>query len=124
MIRAFCLALLLLIFSCKEEESIPEYVLSPEDFAIVLTEVHVAESIVRLGYHRGNDSLYLKDSVYASALKKVNSNQIEFDSNLAYYLKDPKELERIYDIVLANLSQRTATLKKKHASQYPEDSIP
>ena len=107
--------------ACEEEEKIPDNILSKEKFTEALTEVQIAESIVRLGYHRYPDSLYRNDSIYSSAFRKLKITQAIFDSNMNYYLSRPVELEKIYDQVIVNLSTRTAELKVKEVS-VPQDS--
>ncbi|KAA3642650.1 MAG: DUF4296 domain-containing protein [Bacteroidetes bacterium] len=110
---AYLLALFLFFSACEEEEKLPDYLLSEERFTEVLTEVQIAESIVRLGYHRYPDSLYRNDSIYGAAFRKMEISQAIFDSNMNYYLDHPKQLAKIYDQVLINLSTRTAELKAK-----------
>lgn len=101
------------LFSCESEEKKPDYVWSEERFTEVLTELQMAESVVRLGYNRLPDSLYLNDSIYNAAFRKVNTNKVEFDSNMNYYLQRPEQLEKIYDQVIVNLSTRLGELKAK-----------
>lgn len=114
----------LLFFSffsaCKKAEKLPDYLLSEDKFTEVLTEVQIAESIVRLGYHRYPDSLYRNDSIYSAAFRKLEISQAIFDSNMNFYLDHPKQLAKIYDQVLVNLSTRTAELKAKQEPQIEE----
>ena len=114
--------LLGLFTACEEEEKIPDYVLSKEKFTEVLTEVQIAESIVRLGYHRFPDSLYRNDSIYSAAFRKMEVSQAIFDSNMNYYLGFPNEMEKIYDQVIVNLSRRTAKLKVKEETSKEDSS--
>lgn len=102
------------LFSCNEAEEKAPYIWSEDRFTEVLTEFQQAEAIVRLGYHRTKDSLILNDSIYNAAFRKMNVTKAEFDSNYNYYLKHPKVLEKIYQEVITNLSERSAELKKKN----------
>ncbi len=104
-----------LFFSCQEEEKVPDYVWNEEQFVEVLTEFQMAEAIVRLGYHRREDSMYYNDSVYNAAFRKFNVSEAEFDSNYNYYLKNPKKLEEMYDVAITNLSTRLAEFESKNA---------
>ncbi len=104
----------LLLFSmaaCQQEEQQPDYLWSEEKFVEVLTDVQMAEAIVRLGYNRLPDSLYLNDSIYSSAFDLNEVTKAEFDSNLNYYLDQPEQLEKMYDQVIVNLSTRLAEEK-------------
>lgn len=113
-IKQFVLILLFGVsFSCNNKEEKPDYLWDSERFTEVLTEVQLAEATVRLGYHRSNDSLIPNDSVYQSAFRKMNTNRADFDSNYTYYLNHPKEMEKIYEQVITNLSERSAALNEK-----------
>jgi hypothetical protein len=100
--------------SCKEDKKVPDYVWEEDHFVKVLTEFQLAESIVRLGYHRGADSMYYNDSVYQAAFRKMKVTKTAFDSNYNYYLTQPVQLERIYEQVITELSKRTAEFEAKH----------
>ena len=101
------------MFSCKEEEKVPNYVMPEDQFVEVLTEFQVAEALVRLGHHRKNDSIYLNDSIYSSVFRKLNISSELFDSNFTYYSERPKQFEKVYEQVITNLSERSAQLLKK-----------
>jgi len=103
------------LFSCGNQEDEPDYIWTEEKFTDVLTEVQLAEGIVRLGYHRSSDSAYLNDSIYSAVFRKMEVNQAEFDSNYNYLLKHPERLEKIYENVITNLSTRSAELDGKEA---------
>lgn len=111
-------ALLLTLFlSCREKEKKPAYVWDEEKFIEVLTEFQLAESMVRLGYHRFKDSLYVNDSIYKSVFKKMGVEESKFDSNYVYYLQKPKKMEEIYEKVITRLSQRSAELEQKKSPE-------
>jgi hypothetical protein len=111
--------MLLLLSSCSEDEKKPPYILEEAKFVEALTEMQIAESIIRLGYHRSADSTYTNDSIYAAAFNQVNVSASDFDSTLTYYLERPKELEKMYDLVLERISTRTAEFKAKQ--KVPEE---
>ncbi|MEQ8623473.1 MAG: DUF4296 domain-containing protein [Vicingaceae bacterium] len=102
-----------LSISCAKKEKKPENIWDNNRFAAVLTEVQLAEAAVRLGYHKNNDSLIPNDSVYEAAFRKMNTNRSDFDSNYNYYLNHPEEMEKIYEQVITNLSQRSAAINEK-----------
>ena len=101
----------LLLFSCEEEENVPDYVLSVDKFAEVLTDFQTAEAIVRLGYNRTKDSLTYNDSIYSAVFRKHDISKYEFDSNYTYYSNQPKVFEAIYEEVITKLSERSAEIQ-------------
>ena len=102
---------MILFLACQEQNSKPEGVWEKERFVEVMTQMQLAESVIRLGYHRKPDSLYANDSIYDAALKAVNTNREEYDLNLTYYLDHPEQLEEVYEEVMVNLTTISAELK-------------
>ncbi len=102
---------LLTFFACRNDQKKPDYLWEEDRFVEVLTEFQVTESLVRLGFYKNSDSLFLKDSIYQSLFNKMEINREEFDSNFNYYMKDPKMMEEFYDKVMVNLSERSAIIK-------------
>ena len=98
---------------CEEQEEMPDYLWTKERFTEVLTEMQIAESMLRLGIHKKRDSIVLRDSIYSSLFRKLNISRADFDSNYTYYLRRPDELGKIYDQVLVNLSEQSASLKRE-----------
>jgi hypothetical protein len=112
----------LFFFSCNKEEKVPDYVWEEERFVEVLTQFQMAEAVVRLGYHRKPDSMYLNDSVYNAAFREVNTSRAAFDSNYNYYLEHPEMLEKAYEKVITNLSTKSAELEKDKNRKQKQDS--
>lgn len=96
------------LFSCKEEEKEPDYLMSEEEFIEVLTDFQEAEAIVRLGYGRWPDSLIANDSLFSSVFRKYEMTKVEFDSNFDYYSDRPEVFEKMFEEVITNLSERSA----------------
>jgi|GEM_PF-1183580 len=114
-----CIGILILavLFSCAEEKKKPDYLWEEDRMVEVMTEIQLAETIVRMGYHRYRDSMHLNDSVFNAALRKVNATRVDFDSNYNYYEAHPDQLEKVFERVINNLSSRSAEL---HSEQQAE----
>ncbi len=112
-IALIVLGLAFILFSCEEEENVPDYLLEEAKFIEVLTDLQKAESIVRLGYNRYSDSIYLNDSVYSALFRSQKISRADFDSSMNYYLDRPEQLENIYKQVIESLSKESAELKAK-----------
>tara|TARA_B100000508_G_C11426874_1_gene261296 strand:- start:551 stop:940 length:390 start_codon:yes stop_codon:yes gene_type:complete len=96
---------------CQEKDNTPEYLWDEARMVEVMTEVQIAEALVRLGYHRSTDSMHLNDSVFNAALRTVNTNRADFDSNFNYYQGQPDKMEKVFEQVINNLSARSAEIK-------------
>lgn len=116
------LAILLVICSCQSRRSrvdskhlIPEKELVP-----ILTEIYLADGLV------GMPKIIMKyaplDSVstYIHIIEKHGYTREEMDKTLKYYfIKDPKELIKIYDRVLGVLSEMESRVQKEIAKSKP-----
>lgn len=111
-----------LLIGCSEKVEKPDYLLSEQRFVEMLTDFQIAEGIVRLGFNRTRDSIIFQDSIYGSVFRKHEISRAIFDSNYTYFSDRPKEFEKLYELVINNLSQRSAELEKPEEA--PIDSIP
>lgn len=109
--------------ACDNKDELPTYLWQETQFVEVLTEVQLAESMVRLGIHRKQDSIILRDSIYNAVFRKMKVKRVDFDSNYTYYLNRPGDFEKIYDQVLINLSERSAMLREKKGEVQPKLTI-
>jgi hypothetical protein len=115
------LALILLLmvtvlYSCNfrnNQRRIPE-----KDFVKVLTEIYVADGLLSFPSIRNHFSS--KDSItnYIDIIERNGFTKERMDRTLKYYYdKNPKELENIYDQVLAKLNQTQLAIEKSIAVQ-------
>lgn len=116
------LSIILFLFSCAKEEK-PDYLWDEELFVDVLTEVQLAESIIRLTYNRVGDTIYDPDSIYAAALQKMGVTIDEYDSNYNYYLDRPKRFEEVYEKVIIRLSEASALVEKEKKHPASKEAV-
>lgn len=117
----YLILLFFILISCEDKKVEPEYLWSEERMVEVMTEVQLAEALVRLGYHRGADSMHLNDSVFNAAFRAVGVSRVDFDSNFFYYQRHPDQLERVFEQVINNLSARAAEVKAAQMKSNEED---
>ena len=98
----------LLFFSCgsgKDElTSVPNDILTEEKFTKVIVDFALAESAGNLNVK--NVPAQQLDSTYAfDPLKENNVSKAEYDSAISFYSKHPSLYKKIYENVLATLSE-------------------
>ena len=111
----------LFLIGCQEKNQPPDYLWDEVRMVEVMTEVQMAEALVRLGYHRSEDSMHVNDSVFNAAFRKVGVNKVDFDSNFNYYQRQPELMEKVFEQVIANLSERSAEVKAEQVKGKEED---
>jgi len=95
-------------FSCEPkndaEDPIPQNILNETTFTKLLVDYALAESAANLNIK--NVSLLRLDSTYAFApLKENNISRTKYDSTLMFYSKHTILYKKIYENVLAELSE-------------------
>ena len=108
----FFISFLVFAISCSDTDKAPDYVIEQDKFIDILTDFQKAEALIRIGYHRFQDSVIPNDSVYHAVFRKYNISKVDFDTNYTYYSNQPKLFEKMYDEVIVNLSETSAELAK------------
>ena len=106
----FGILIILFFVGCNNKADIiiiPSNILSQEQMAAILTDVHLAEAKIKLlkkvqGSHITEaDNLAMKNKVFEE--HKIEKKQ--FDESLSYYSSHPKLFETIYDKILVTLEE-------------------
>ncbi len=98
------LCLFILIISCKNEVKAP---VERDVFVHVLTDMHTAEAATEGEFTTVKDSL-LK-IYYAQILKKHGVSQVDFDSTLTLYSRQPVPFDSIYAQVFREIAKIDTT---------------
>jgi len=118
-----CCFLLLLMNACK-----PRDVLSREEMADVLYDIHLTEaalkpSNVQLNKWKKSMSVeQFKDMAYRSVLKKHKLTEKTFYYSVAWYSKHMNYYEKVYRDVLEKLESYQALVSAEIMSEYKSDS--
>lgn len=105
--RIFLILLLgvVLLPACRKNTR-PKGVLSEQQMVKVLTELYIQEEKVgRLGI-RYDSSLLVMNQLKSKVFEQEGVSDADFDKSLYYYWDRPKELERIYDIMIDSMNLR------------------
>jgi len=123
------LLLLMSFSSCynvnKSEAQTPSKLLSESEMVIVLTEIQIAEAGFSINKNR-KDADSLKPEYYDKILSQYSITLHQFKENVDYYHHSPKEMEKIYEQVLENLSKVQSEVileEEEYKKQKTEDSI-
>lgn len=98
--------LVIFFVSCKGERIKRSELIPSKDVVTILTDLYIADGILVIPPVRAKFSA--KDSIanYIDIIEKHGYTKEQMDRTINYYfIKDPKKLEKIYDQVLAKLSE-------------------
>lgn len=118
----------LLLFACSDDKQveIPAGVLSQEQMATVMAEVHLLEASLNLNISSAitkGDAPDLQATTL-EVLKKKGVTKEKYETSFLFYSQHPEILSEIYQQVLNNLSQLQAKVaNEKDTSQTHVDSL-
>lgn len=101
----------LTITSCKNENSLilnidkPDDLLSEDSLINVLVDIHMADAIISQSTFVNEEKKTFTYSAYGNIFKKHNISKTRFETSLGYYSASPDELHKIYEKVLAKMSE-------------------
>lgn len=108
------LTLILICISCSSGRNKKNRLIPSRDVVSILTDLYLADGL--LTYPPVRTKYAAKDSIsnYVDIIEKHGYTKERMDATIRYYfLRNPKKLEKIYDDVLARLSEVQSRLRIK-----------
>jgi hypothetical protein len=97
---------ILTIVSCSGKEERPKGILAPEEMAIILSDIYLAEhKASNIGLVQDSAKVVLKH-YELKIFDDRNTTDSIYKKSFQYYLDHPDKLEAIYDIVIDTVSLR------------------
>lgn len=95
--------MLLFLLSCQNKVKRPEALIEKQDFAAILSDLHLLESAYMTGKEVPDSTreAYLRDYNLVFQIHHVDASV--FFKNFAYYKDDPEVMNEIYEMVNARL---------------------
>lgn len=93
---------------------VPAGVATPDSMVVILTDVHILQASIQIGYFQGDTSNSVHKA-FEDLWKKHHLSEETYNKSIQFYTYHPALLNLIYEQVLSNLSQQKAELLgKKH----------
>jgi hypothetical protein len=105
---------LLCACSSKDENiKIPENVIPPEEMVSILVDFHLVEASVIKSQEDNADINQLTNFRYRSILTKHKISRKKLDESIAFYTEHMKEMHKIYEQVVVELSKTQSRIISK-----------
>lgn len=116
--RPVIFAMIVFLSACSTEEpDKPEGVLNADQFTALMIDVQLVEGIraqrIEVSDKKGKAESFL----YAEVFDKHGVSRYEFEITYAYYMKNPKRMEVIYEQVLDSLNKLDADIKQAFSEE-------
>ncbi len=105
---------MLFFFSyCKNSNDTytPKNNLGDAQMASLLTEIHLVEASVTPMLLQGDSATQYIVNNYNYLFQKYNTDQKGFRETMDYYVRHPKEMDKVYELVMENLSKMQSEIK-------------
>jgi hypothetical protein len=109
---------LLILGACSTRKNKPDHsnIIPEKELVSILTDIYITDGILSIPKIRGSYPALDSTSTYIKIIEKKGYTKETMDKTMKYYfIKNPKKLIRIYDLVLGNLSERESLVQKEVA---------
>lgn len=103
-----CLIAIAFCTSCNLIDRLPEGYPDKEEFALVLTDIHISEATLSQLRIKNREVDKQSAGYYHDVLAKYDLTESKFDSVVSWYLSRPEVYQEVYESVLSNLGQKEA----------------
>lgn len=106
----------MLLFACSDNEvqvDIPDTVLSEQKMAEVMRDIHLLEATMNLNVFNPDKTVVENPSPGLDVLKKNNITKRQYDESFDFYSQHPVLLNKVYELVLNDLSKMQAEVMNK-----------
>ena len=109
-------AILILIFfftHCKNsnDSNTSKNKIGDQNMIALLTEIHLVEGAAPTLLLQGDSATQFILNNYNYLFTKYHTNENEFRETMAYYVHHPKQLDKVYEHVIENLSKMQSEIK-------------
>jgi hypothetical protein len=105
---------LTLIFSACTPGKSGTDIIKHDQMVSLLTDLHIIDGSMYNVVSQNPDTLYKYGTgKYLALFKRYHVDSAQFRRSLNYYADKPVELEKIYDLVLARIKEKTDSINKK-----------
>lgn len=113
--NVFLLTVLLLAFSCKSEEEIPEGILTEQEMVDILIDIRIIEGKVGVLSVNKDSSRVLFDKFENDVFEKHKMDSLVYRKSYQYYMTHPELYLSVNDIVLDSLKIRQDRIEPNEA---------
>ena len=105
---------LLMLLACSEEEKRPGDLISEDEMATILADIHLAEAqVTNLQLRSLDSSVTVYEELQQKIWKKYQVDTLLYRKSYSFYTSHPAYLAEIYEQVEKNLDRREKKKKRK-----------
>lgn len=109
----------ILLSACSSNER-PEGILSEEEMIPILLDVYLGEGRLSSMNLKRDSALKVFEVLEGRVFEKYNTTDSIYRTSIVYYYDHPKEMEKIYEVVLDSLNLREQVLNEKQGDEIKE----
>lgn len=90
----------------KTDNSVPDEIIQPDSMVSILTEVHIAEAILREMKTDTKHKQKTAQAFYSEIFAKHGITRKQYEKSIQFYQQQPETYQDIYEEVITLLSQK------------------
>lgn len=108
-------ALLFLLVACKQEfPTVPDDIFAMQKMELILADMHITDAVADNKGQIGMDEKLLTEEYYEQIFKNYETTREQFLKSYKFYEDHPKLLNKMYDAILNDLSNREEIIGKNN----------
>jgi hypothetical protein len=104
-----CIALL----SCNSKEKVSEGILPDSTMKSILIDISIVDASYNVSASSPQAPKFKAELFYEQVMKDHHTTRAEFNRSMAYYSQNTKQLQKIYEDALVDLSKRQMESNRK-----------
>ena len=109
----FCLFVFYACGSRDEKLKVPDNIIQPDEMVSILVDFHLVEASLSLSQDKHEDVNQTTNFRYRSVMEKHKISRAKFDESIRYYSSHMKEMHKIYQQVVVELSTTQSRILSK-----------
>lgn len=105
-------AMSFLLFSCESVQKRPIGLVPDSTMVLLLADMHILETAQNTKSLEADSVPFSYQELYAEIFKRHQVRRPQYDSTMMFLSVNAPEMERIYDLVIQELSEREAKTKE------------
>lgn len=108
----FCAVVSLIFNSCSTQSSAPDGIIPDTTMSHILVEFTLADAAYNVSLTDPTSVRFKPELFYENVLVKYDYTRVDFNRSISWYSENTKQLLKVYDNALIELSQRQSAINQ------------
>lgn len=101
------------LWSCNSDSKVPSGILPDSTMRSILIDISIVDAAYNVSATSPQSPKFKAELFYEQVMKEHHTSREEFNRSMAYYAQHTKQLQKIYEDALIDLSKRQIETNRK-----------